>query len=62
MNRIYEFKGKQYNLLLETKIKIDDEWVDGIIYMCLYYNPDGMVWVRTKEEFFEKFKLINNVC
>ncbi len=57
MNVNYEYKGKSYRLLQSTKIKIDGEWVDGIIYMCLYKNPDGLIYVRTKKEFFEKFKL-----
>ncbi len=60
MNGNYEYKEKKYKLISSTKIKIDGEWVEGIIYMCLYNNPDGLIWVRTKEDFFEKFKLIDD--
>ena len=31
------------------------EWIDVVIYECLYDNPDGMVWVRTKEQFYNLF-------
>lgn len=31
-------------------------WTEVVIYKCLYYNPDGEVWVREINEFFEKFK------
>lgn len=33
------------------------EWIDVIIYQALYENPDGQIWVREKNEFYEKFKL-----
>lgn len=58
MIEIYEYKGKQYQFQLKTKIKIDGKWVDGVIYTCLYNNPEGMTWVRTEEEFFRLFKKI----
>lgn len=52
----YYFKDKPYKIFMETKIKIGEDWIDGIIYQCLYDNPDGIFWIRTKEDFFLKFK------
>lgn len=51
----YIFKEKFYKILYESKIKLGGIWIDAIIYECQYENPDGMVWVRTKEEFFRLF-------
>ncbi|MEK6828913.1 MAG: hypothetical protein AABY15_02220 [Nanoarchaeota archaeon] len=56
--QVYEYKGKKYRIFAETKIKINGVWVEGIIYQTLYHNPDGWIWVRTKEEFFELFKSV----
>lgn len=55
--KVYMFKDKPYQILTESKIKIGDTWEDVIIYKCLYLNIDGMLWVRFKKEFEEKFKL-----
>lgn len=33
-----------------------NEWVDVVIYECLYENPDGQIWVREKTQFYELFK------
>lgn len=57
---IYQYKGKPYEITTESKMKISGEWKDVIIYKCLYYNPDGETWVRSKEEFFTKFKIKEN--
>jgi hypothetical protein len=54
--KVYEYKGKLYKIFAETKVKINGVWVDSIIYQTLYNNPDGWIWVRTKEEFFSLFK------
>lgn len=45
--------GKKYLSVKSTKIRIEStgEWVDGVIYICLYLNREGMVWVRTKQDF-----------
>lgn len=56
METIYTYKNKQYRIFAETKVKIEGVWVDCVIYQTLYYNKDGWIWVRTKEEFFELFK------
>ena len=54
--KIYQYKGKPYSIVEETKTKINGQWVDSIIYKTLYVNPEGSIWVRTKEEFFSLFK------
>lgn len=33
-------------------------WIDAILYICLYYNKDGMFWVRTAEDFDNSFSKI----
>ena len=53
---IYEYKGKQYRIFAESKIKIDGQWIDCIVYQTLYVNDDGWIWVRTKDDFFNNFK------
>lgn len=55
-NFTWYFKGKPYKIFSTTKIKIGDEWVDGIIYETLYDNPEGTHWVRTREDFLSRFK------
>jgi protein associated with RNAse G/E len=59
-DKIYEYKGKLYRIFSKTKIKIDGNWVNGIIYQSLYYHPDGSIWTRTEEEFFRLFKENSN--
>lgn len=46
-----------YGIVHTDTIHKDMEWIEVVIYMCLYENPDGMVWVREKSEFYNKFKL-----
>lgn len=58
MKNIYEYKGKQYRIFAESKMKIDGKWIDCIVYQTLYVNEDGWIWVRTKEDFFNNFKPI----
>ncbi len=58
---IYEYKGKQYRIFAESKMKIDGEWIDCIIYQTLYFNEDGWIWVRSRDEFFSLFKLKNDL-
>ena len=48
--------NKPYLKLLNTKIKINGVWVKGVIYLCLYINKEGMIWVRTEEDFKKEFK------
>ncbi len=55
----YKYKERPYKILHESKIKIGGTWIDVIVYQCLYENPDGMIWVREKEEFFKLFTVIN---
>lgn len=47
--------NKPYLKIKSSKVKIDGIWVDAVIYMCLYWNSDGMFWVRTKEDFNKNF-------
>ena len=49
-------KGKKYLKLMNIKIKKDDQWLDGVLYLCLYFNRDGMLWVRFKDDFEKNFK------
>ena len=53
---IYYYKGNPYTILSETKIKVGDMWKDCVVYRCEYENPDGSIWVRQRQEFFELFK------
>ena len=53
---IYYYKGNPYTILSETKIKVDDMWKDCVVYKCEYENPEGSIWVRQRQEFFELFK------
>ena len=53
---IYYYKDNPYTILSETKIKINNMWKDYIVYKCKYKNPDGSIWVRQRQEFFELFK------
>jgi len=52
---IYTFKQKPYYIFQESKMKINGEWIDCVIYKTLYHNPDGELWVRSSEEFFSLF-------
>jgi len=54
----YTYKDKPYIILHESKYKDKGVWKEVIIYMCLYPNPDGDIWVREKEEFFKLFKRV----
>ena len=53
---IYYYKGNPYTILSETKIKVGDMWKDCVVYRCEYENPDGSIWVRQRQDFFELFK------
>lgn len=46
--------NKEYQILdNEVKLKENNEWVEGI----LYQNKEGNRYVRTREDFFEKFSI-----
>lgn len=55
VHSVYYYKGKPYKIANKTKIKIDGRWVPCVVYKCLYKNPDGLYWVRLKDEFFSLF-------
>lgn len=51
MERIKFFwKDKPYETVCIAKTKIEDEWVDSIIYASLYNNKDGEIWVKTEKD------------
>jgi hypothetical protein len=54
----YQYKGKPYKILYQSKIKFGGTWIDVVVYECQYDNPDGMIWVREREEFFKLFTVI----
>jgi hypothetical protein len=49
-----EYKEKQYKILHQAKLKNQKtrEWEDVVVYQ----NEEEMVFVREREEFFERFK------
>jgi len=53
----YHYKNKPYKIFTETKVKINGEWIDCTIYLTLYDNEDGWIWVRTTDEFTNLFKI-----
>lgn len=58
-NSTYQYKGKFYTTVFNLRMKViewNNEWVDCVVYMCLYNNEDGMFWVRPAKEFYELFK------
>ena len=50
--------NKLYLKLLSLKTRMGPVWIDAILYICLYYNKDGMFWVRTAEDFDNSFSKI----
>lgn len=55
---IYEYKGKPYSVMCESKMKISELWIDVVIYKTEYDNPDGKYWVREKGQFYKLFKKV----
>jgi len=55
---IYRHKKnkKLYLVLLKTQTKLVGKWWPAIIYMCLYWNKDGMIWCRPEWNFNEDFE------
>jgi hypothetical protein len=48
--------NKPYLKVLKSKAKINGIWSPCIIYLCLYWNKDGMLWVRLEDDFNQNFK------
>lgn len=48
--------NKPYLRLLRSKVKINNIWTPCVVYMCLYLNKDGMVWVRLEDDFNKNFR------
>lgn len=59
----YILKERPYRILHQAKMKDETtgDWIPCIIYMTLYDNPDGTIWVRSVKEFYLKFKSADNV-
>jgi len=57
---IYTLKGNRYAVLSVNAIKMGEEWVNAITYVCLYHNPHGTIWTRFESEFVNKFTLLSN--
>jgi len=55
-SNVYIYKEKPYYIVEETSIKVGGTWIPCIIYATLYENPDGELWVRFKEDFFNLFE------
>lgn len=57
---MYTYKGNNYEVFKETKMKnsITGVWEDAVIYMA---QKDGKLYVRHKNEFYNKFKEVTKV-
>lgn len=49
---IYTYKGSNYQKLFEGMQKVNDSWQKCIVYRG---TKDNKVYVRTKEDFNQKF-------
>jgi hypothetical protein len=38
-----------------------NQWLDIVIYKCMYDNPEGKIWVREKSEFYRLFSKNVNI-
>jgi hypothetical protein len=57
-SKIYTYKNKEYELLyddLEIKDSGTREWKQGVMYKQI---ESGLLFVRDKEGFFERFKVV----
>ncbi len=63
MKLVRHVKNKKlYLKLLKTKVKVNNNWVEAIIYMCLYRNKDGYIWTRLIEDFIRCCKGKQKQC
>jgi hypothetical protein len=54
---VRHLKNKKYYIkLFNSKIKSNGVWKNCVIYLCLYFNKDNMIWVRYEEDFNKNFK------
>lgn len=52
---LHKKSGRTYNLISEVGIKIWKWW----FYFCVYNSPNySMYFIRTKKQFYKKFKEI----
>lgn len=52
----YTYKGNEYCIVSEAKVKINGVWEDAIIYQPVVCQDLRPLYVRTKTEFFDKFQ------
>lgn len=52
--------GNLYRVVTDNfMFKQNGVWIKNLIlYECLYDNPDGKYFARTKEDFFENFEIV----
>ena len=55
LGKYLHYKGKYY-LVLGTG-KHSETLEELVVYICLYDNPDGQIWVRPKKMFLENVKV-----
>ena len=56
MQYVHIKSGKEYTVIALSKVKIDGQWLDAIVYQCNYENPEGMIWVRLYLNFVASFQ------
>lgn len=49
--------GTEYGCLGECKVKINGDWVNGVVYL-----KHGNIFVRELAEFEQKFERIGDTC
>lgn len=57
---VYTLKGNRYTVLSVNGIKIGNDWINVVTYVCLYENPHGLVWTRFENEFINEFTPLSN--
>lgn len=58
---VHKSRGCVETIINVCKIKIDNEWVEGVIYEGIDYNTGCLMkFVRTKDDFMNSFEIIKN--
>lgn len=54
-------RGVIETIVGECKVKIGNEWIEGVIYEGIDYNTGCLMkFVRTKDDFINNFEVIKN--
>ena len=54
----HKTRGVIETIVSECKVKVNDEWVKGVIYEGIDYNTGCLMkFVRTKDDFINNFEL-----